>query len=437
MSGPHLRLLLRDRSGWRPLPLHTRLRLFGAGPELATLAETDLPLADAPAGSWLRLRREGDALLAVGAGALHVGQPPLDGRPRVLGVGDVLRLGAVAIVVLEADVAESDVHASVAEARLIGAEQARSGSPAVWTAWGELLLAAGTDWPLLLLGESGTGKELAARLVHRASPRRDGPWVAISAAALPPGTLHAELFGARRGAYTGSVGDREGAFGRADGGTLLIDEVGELDAVAQAALLRVLESGEITPLGGETRRVDVRVVAATHRDLAAMVEAGRFRLDLYHRLAVAAATLPPLRERGDDAIALLERGLGRPLDAAGRAVVRAHDWPGNLRELRNVGRRVALSIADGEPTAADVAASIAAGAIRARVAAASQPRLSTADRRRRVAEAISLHGSTAVACRASGLSRASFYRLLRELREAGDVSVAGPVDGGSTLRLAA
>lgn len=414
----HPALLLRDRSGWRALPLQQRCSI-GAD------AAADLRLADCPDGAWLRLRREGDAVVAVGEGVSRAVGAAVAGRPTRLQPGDVLRMGAVALVLLE-EVACGP--AALGSPPLLQAGAAVSGCPAVHAAWGELLLAAATDWPLLLLGPSGTGKELAAQLAHAASPRRDRPMVSISAAALPPGTLHAELFGAKRGAYTGSVADREGAFGRADGGTLLIDEIGELDAAAQATLLRVLESGEITPLGGATRQVDVRVLAATHRDLAELVEQGRFRLDLFHRLMVGSVTLPALRDRGDDAAAVLTLQLGRPLDAACRATLAAYDWPGNLRELRNVGRRVQLSIADGRPTAADLQAAIDAGAPRQRALARPAP-LPAAERRalrrERVAAAVASHASTAAACRASGLPRASFYRALRELRQGGGVRQAG------------
>ncbi|MCB9738784.1 MAG: sigma 54-interacting transcriptional regulator [Deltaproteobacteria bacterium] len=406
-------VLLRDRSGWRTVLPQGRLTL--CAPD-AVADAADCPdvvvSADVPIGRWLRFRAQGEGVLVVGEGAVDASGAAITGRPRSVRPGEVIRLGPVAIVLLQAVPVAGGGRGPV----LLRAADALSACPSVHRAWGELLLAASTDWPILLHGASGTGKELAARLAHQASPRHAQPMVAISAAALPAGTMHAELFGARRGAYTGSVADREGAFGRADGGTLLIDEVGELDAGAQAALLRVLETGEITPLGDRPRQVDVRVLAATHRDLGAMVQAGHFRLDLYHRLLVTAVTLPPLAARADDAARVLAELLGRPLDAATRAVVQGYDWPGNLRELRNVARRVRLSIADGEPTAADVRAAIAAGAPRQRALARVDPIARRAERRRRVAAAVADHASTAAACRASGLPRASFYRALRELR---------------------
>jgi hypothetical protein len=214
--------------------------------------------------------------------------------------------------------------------------------------------------PLLVLGESGTGKELVARLVHRGSPRRDRPLVAVNCAALSETLVLSDLFGHVRGAFTGADRDRAGVFETAEGGTVLLDEIGDLAAVAQGMLLRVLQEGEVRRVGESLpRRVDVRVVAATHRDLAAMVADGSFRRDLYYRLKGAAIELPPLRERGDDVLALADHLLAR---LAGRhpggaapclappvaARLLAHDWPGNVRELENVLAVAAtLAAADG------------------------------------------------------------------------------------------
>ena len=217
-----------------------------------------------------------------------------------------------------------------------------SSSPTAWSAWFELALAAPHPWPVLLLGESGTGKEVAARLCHSRSSRKDGPFVAINCAALPANLVEAELFGSVKGAFTGATEGRPGAFARADGGTLLLDEIGELPLAVQAALLRVLESGEVQVVGGGTRKVDARIIAATHVDLEAACLAGRFRLDLLHRVAVTGATLPPLRLRDGDSSLLLEEMLDCPLPPGMAKVVNAHSWPGNARQLRNLARRVRL-----------------------------------------------------------------------------------------------
>jgi two-component system response regulator HupR/HoxA len=214
------------------------------------------------------------------------------------------------------------------------------------------------DLSVLVLGESGTGKELMARAIHYASPRLDGPFVVENCAAIPDTLLESELFGHKRGAFTGAVDDHIGLFQRADGGTLFLDEIGETSPSFQVKLLRVLQEGELRPVGA-TRSVpvDVRVLAATHRNLADDVAAGRFREDLYYRIAGITLAMPPLRERPGDIVPIAERllvdiaqELGRPparfADDA-RAVLMAYRWPGNIRELRNeIARALALT-ADG------------------------------------------------------------------------------------------
>jgi two-component system response regulator HydG len=226
-------------------------------------------------------------------------------------------------------------------------------SPALRRALRVLEKAAPTDAPVLLLGESGTGKELFARALHALSARRPGPFVAINCAALPETLLDSELFGHVRGAFTGAVADAIGKFEAAHGGTIFLDEVGDMSPALQAKLLRTLQEGEIQPVGSpRARRVDVRVVCATNRDLEELVRAGRFRRDLFFRLNVVALRLPPLRERREDLETLARhflerdaRDLRRPLAGfAPEALerLRAYDWPGNVRELRNAVRYAAL-----------------------------------------------------------------------------------------------
>jgi transcriptional regulator with GAF, ATPase, and Fis domain len=216
---------------------------------------------------------------------------------------------------------------------------------------------ARSNLPVLIQGETGSGKEGIARLIHLNSPRRLGPFVAFNCTALAETLVEAELFGSARGAYTGSVGDRRGLFRLAHGGTLLLDEVGDMPAATQAKLLRALQESRVRPVGGEADvAIDVRIVAATHHDLARRVEAGRFRGDLFYRLAVVDVDVPPLRERMCDLPLLveslaprLERETGcGPLKLSGRALalLRSHDWPGNVRELHAVLAR-ALLRADG------------------------------------------------------------------------------------------
>ncbi len=204
---------------------------------------------------------------------------------------------------------------------------------------------AAADAPVLVQGETGTGKELAAQALHDASPRGTGPFVIVDCGALPESLLESELFGHARGAFTGAVAPRAGAFETAHGGTVFLDEVGELPLSMQPKLLRVLESQSVRRLGeSEYRKIDVRFVAATHRDLHAMVGRGAFREDLYFRLAVLPAYLPPLRERSEDVPLLLEHFLSRApgvhIPDALLAEIAAHPWLGNVRELRSFAERV-------------------------------------------------------------------------------------------------
>jgi two-component system response regulator HydG len=210
---------------------------------------------------------------------------------------------------------------------------------------------------VLVLGESGTGKELLARYIHERSARAAGPFVAVNCAAIPETILESELFGHERGAFTGAVAKKDGRFAKAAGGTLFLDEIGELSPQVQVKLLRVLQEGEYEPLGGNTVKADVRIVAATNRDLLAEVQAGRFREDLYYRLNVIAVTAPPLRARREDIPLLVDHFVGLYSKKNGKArmsVARAalermmdYAWPGNVRELENVVERaVVLSRSD-------------------------------------------------------------------------------------------
>jgi two-component system nitrogen regulation response regulator GlnG len=222
---------------------------------------------------------------------------------------------------------------------------------------------ADLDVPVLLRGETGTGKDLAAQALHDASRRRSGPFVAVNLGAIPPTLVASELFGATRGAYTGSVQGQEGYFRRANGGTLLLDEIGEANPEVQVMLLRTLETGEIQTLGAQSaQRVDVRVLAATDADLEARAASGEFRAPLLHRLAGFEIWLPPLRERRDDIGRLLIHFLRRELAAIGEdhrlerfdpaaplwlrpelvARLAHYEWPGNVRQLRNVARQLAI-----------------------------------------------------------------------------------------------
>jgi DNA-binding NtrC family response regulator len=234
--------------------------------------------------------------------------------------------------------------------------------------------AAPVDSTVLILGESGTGKELVAQALHHNSPRKNNPFVAVNCAAVPATLVESELFGHVRGAFTGATDRRIGRFEQADGGTLFIDEVGDFELALQAKLLRVLETLTITPVGGhEDRKVDVRVLAATSRDLRKMVEEGKFREDLFYRLNVVTIELPPLRDRPDDVPILVEHFLKEiterkhtPSRHVSREVMerlQSYRWPGNVRELRNTLESM-LVLAQGDVmTERDLPDRVLAGAV--------------------------------------------------------------------------
>lgn len=223
--------------------------------------------------------------------------------------------------------------------------------------------------PVLILGETGTGKELFAQAIHESSPRKDKPFVAVNCGAISRDLANAELFGHEKGAFTGADKAREGHFKAANGGTLFLDEIGDLPPESQVRLLRALQSKEIAPVGSsKSHKVDVRVIAATHRDLAAEVAAGRFREDLFHRLAVGILRLPPLRERGEDILLLATRFMEsinrdapdhpevqhKELSETAKQVLLSHAWPGNVRELYHALLRASIWSQDALITAADI-----------------------------------------------------------------------------------
>jgi len=304
------------------------------------------------------------------------------------------------------------------ELRMIGR------SPAFLSCVEHLTAAAQSEAPVLLLGESGVGKELAAQFVHRSSSRAAKPFVAVDCTAIPESLFEAELFGHERGAFTGCVGRREGLFEQAHGGTLFLDEIGEIPLSLQAKLLRVLETGEFRRVGGrDILRADVRLVSATNRDLLAMVDAGRFRQDLYYRIAGIDVRLPPLRERREDIPALADVLLARIGQRTGRryrisdaalSLLVRYDYPGNVRELRNVLQKAAALSGNGlieaehilfqrEPAAGAPAAAWPAPP------ATFSPELEA----RRIAELLTRHqGNRRRVAQALGVSERTLYRKL-------------------------
>jgi two-component system response regulator HydG len=292
---------------------------------------------------------------------------------------------------------------------------------------------------VLILGESGTGKELLARVIHRSSARREGPFVAFDCSALAPSLVESELFGHEKGAFTGAQKARRGLFREAQGGTLFLDEIGDVAPEVQNKLLRVIQEREIKPVGGDTFvKIDVRLLAATNKDLKALIREGKFREDLFYRLAVVPLELPPLRDRKEDIVALVEyflarrRGAGprpRRLSSDALARLEVYAWPGNIRELENVIERAAI-LSDGvEIQVRDLPPLLNAQPIPG--AAAPMPASDADDPRplkERVAEVVrhverqaildalkSEEGSPTKAARRLGISRASFYNKLKEL----------------------
>ncbi|MBN1947833.1 MAG: sigma 54-interacting transcriptional regulator [Bradymonadales bacterium] len=263
---------------------------------------------------------------------------------------------AVGRHLLQFEVGEQEVEIRLSGRKEFG--ELIGGSVCMREVFGVLGRVAPTDTTVLIEGESGTGKELAARALHDHSGRGRGPFVVFDCSAVPAELMESELFGHLKGAFTGAVSSRKGAFERAQGGTLLLDEVGELSLELQPKLLRVLESRQVTPVGGgEPVTCDVRIVAATNRDLKREVSEGHFREDLYYRLAVIQVVLPPLRRRPEDIPLLVERFLGEVSRSTGKGPLavsfstmeklKKHRWPGNVRELRNFVERAAV-LAEGD-----------------------------------------------------------------------------------------
>jgi len=299
-----------------------------------------------------------------------------------------------------------------------------SGSVAMRAAFAQLERAAGSDATLLLEGETGTGKGVAAEAVHKASRRRERPFMVVDCSAIPGQLLESELFGHEKGAFTGADRARVGAFEEASGGTVFLDEVGELPPELQPKLLRALENRTVKRLGANAHHaVDIRLVAATNRDLKQEVNAGRFRADLFFRLAVLRVRLPPLRERPEDvpvlAAAVLQslgatpRQIGELCTPALFDLLRGAAWPGNVRELRNYLERCLVyesvqPVGDAPPAAGGLAVDSSAPF------AAERQRIITEFERRYVAELLERHqGRTVQAAEAAGINRVYLYRLAR------------------------
>ena len=298
-------------------------------------------------------------------------------------------------------------------------------SPAMTTVLDLVERVAPTDATLLIQGESGTGKELIAQAVHQASPRAPRPFVAVNCGAVPEALLESELFGHVRGAFTGAIASKLGLFEEAHGGTLFLDEVGEMPAALQVKLLRVLQSGEFRRLGAtQALTTDVRVLAATNRDLVEMVRQGRFRDDLFYRLNVIRVVVPPLRERREDIPALAEHflarsagKLNRELRLSAEAVERLlrYPWPGNVRELENAIERAAILARGATVSPDDLPPHVAAGLeLGPSPALPRQITLAEAERIHILQTLERFGGNHSSAAEALGIGRTTLWRKLKE-----------------------
>jgi DNA-binding NtrC family response regulator len=300
------------------------------------------------------------------------------------------------------------------------------GSPSIAAIFSEIEKVVPTKSNILILGESGTGKSLIAELIHKNSPRRDGPFLSLNCSAIPETLLESELFGYRKGAFTGANSDKKGLFMACDGGTLLLDEIGDMPLTTQAKLLKVIESGEVTPLGDvKPVFVDVRLVAATNKDLQSLVGEGRFREDLYYRLDVIQFTMPSLRERKEDIAALAAHFIARFSKEHGKEVRGIEDdvmtaflgysWSGNVRELMNVIERCVVLASGHNISMRDLPDKITSPAPRA-ISGWNLKDLVGGFERKQILDRLSMHGGNKEeAAKELGIDLATLYRKMKKL----------------------
>jgi DNA-binding NtrC family response regulator len=364
-----------------------------------------------------------DAVRALRRGACDFLEKPVGSDRLVVTLNNALELARLS---QENQRLQEEVEQARGSMEIVGT------SPAMVELADKIARIAPSEGRVLITGENGSGKELVAHALHAGSRRREGPFVSLNCGAVPAELIEAELFGHEKGAYTGAETRRAGRFERADGGTLFLDEVGDMPPAMQVKLLRVLQTDEVERVGGATPfRIDVRIIAATNKDLDAEVEAGRFREDLYYRLNVVPLEVPPLRERRADIPVLAEHLLKDSLRRNRRRLrftvealemLQQHHYPGNVRELRNlVERMVILAPPDrDELNAADVAAVMPSTGRSARSAGwrpgAKLSELVTEAERSIVREALAAHeGSIPATARSLGVERSNFHKKLKAL----------------------
>jgi len=360
-----------------------------------------------------------NAVEAMKAGAYHYVTKPVNLDELELVIGRALKSRQI-----EAE--NVNLHEQLDQK--FGLENLIGQSPAMLQMFDIIRQVAPTRASVLITGETGTGKELVAHAVHNLSPRKAGPFVAVHAAALPTTLLESELFGHEKGAFTGAVERRAGRFEMADGGTIFLDEVGELEPAMQVKLLRVLEERQFERVGGnKTLEVDVRLVAATNRDLKKMVTEGKFRDDLFYRLSVVTVNLPPLRERRDD-VPLLVTAFNRQYSQENNTPVReitqeavnllmAYDWPGNVRELRNAVEQMVVLARGDRLTVRDIPATIRSGADLTKISVVRPGVTMTVEEAERqlIIQALKeTDGNRTKAADKIGMSRRTLHRKLKE-----------------------
>jgi two-component system nitrogen regulation response regulator NtrX len=355
------------------------------------------------------------AVRAIKLGAFDFVEKPLSLDKAVLVVRNALRQRA-----LEAE--NRDLRAQVDRRHVLVGE-----SPVMRHLREQVMLAAPTNGRVLILGENGTGKEVVARTLHAHSRRRLGPFVEVNCAAIPEELIESELFGHTKGAFTGAVADRRGRFEHATGGTIFLDEIGDMSLKTQAKVLRALQENAVQPVGGTALvRVDVRIVAATNKDLQEEIRAARFREDLFFRLNVVPIYVPPLRDRTDDIPRLAEHFMATLSAEYGRRVKRFapdamsrlqhYTWPGNVRELHNVVERLLIMVPDSVITAQDVSFIGDAPLVDAAAPAAVTPLAEARDRFERdyiLHVLAAQHGNISRTADALGVERSNLYKKMR------------------------
>jgi len=383
---------------------------------LATLARLQERRVDAPVVMISGHGNIESAVRAIKMGAFDFVEKPLSLEKTVLAVTNAVRQRR-----LEDE--NRTLRATVGRREIIVGQ-----SYAIAQLHEQIAMAAPTNGRVLIYGENGTGKELVAKSIHAMSRRRSGAFIEVNCAAIPEELIESELFGHMKGAFTGATADRRGKFETADGGTLFLDEIGDMTLKTQAKVLRALQEQIVEPVGGSSSvKVDVRVIAATNKDLPSEIRAGRFREDLYFRLNVIPIFVPPLREREGDIVLLAEHFMAefareygrRPkrLDPAASAGLRSYRWPGNVRELRNVIERLMIMV-PGETIALGDLAFLDSGAISAADPSAPAP-LPLHDARERferdyiVRALAAQHGNISRTAEILGVERSNLYRKMK------------------------